>query len=285
MFNFSIIIPTFNSRKFIKSCLNSIFSQNYQDFEVIIVDNGSKDETLSFIKENYPQVILIENKMNLGTCKARNQGISVSKGEYILTLDCDIILEKDFFEKIVEFAKCSGRSIGSIQPKILNKDKKTIYSYGIYLSKLKRFYDIGKGRIDNGQFKNSEYIFGACSASALYRRQMLEEIKENDGYFDERFFFLVEDVDLAWRAQRNGWSAIFYPKAVCYHAGNSSSTNNKFRQYLCYRNRLYMLRKNEYFFGKIRLILLGFWYEILLFIYMMFTNKYFLLSFAKQVRP
>ena len=90
MAEISIVIITFDSERYIKSCLDSIWSQDYRDFEVIIVDNGSQDGTVDFIKENYLHCILIENKENLGACKARNQGIKIAQGKWILTLDCDI---------------------------------------------------------------------------------------------------------------------------------------------------------------------------------------------------
>ena len=250
----SIIVLTFNSIKFIKSCLDSVLAQDYKCLEVIVIDNGSIDGTVTFIKEEYPQLRLIENRNNLGAAKARNQGIEVSKGDWILTLDCDIILEKDFLKKIIEFISASGGSVGSFQPKILNIDKKIIYSCGIHLSWIRRFFDINKGKVNNQEFDTPQYIFGACSAAALYSRQMLEEIKEDTGYFDERFFFLVEDVDVAWRAQRKGWKAVFCPETICYHHGNSSKTDKKLRHYLCFRNRLSLVSKNENLLGKIRLI-------------------------------
>lgn len=274
MFKVSIIILTFNSIKFIKPCLDAVFAQDYQNFEVIIVDNGSNDGTVNLIKSNYPQIRLIENRKNLGTAKARNQAIEIARGKWILTVDCDIILKKGFLNNIMSFVKESEDSIGMFQPKILRMDKRTIYSCGIYLSKLRRFYDIGKDKIDNGKFNTSKYIFGACSATALYKRQMLEEIKEDTGHFDERFFFLVEDVDLAWRAQRKGWEALFCPSAVCYHFGNSSHYGKKFRQYLCFRNRYLMIFKNMSFGGKMKLTILSFWYEIFRFLYLLFTNRY-----------
>jgi GT2 family glycosyltransferase len=239
----SIIILTLNSIQFIKSCLDSVWVQNYQNIEVIIVDNGSKDGTVDFIRKNYPQVIVIENNKNLGACKARNQGIESAKGEWIITLDCDTTLEKDFFAKILKAINDSSLQIAIIQPKILKSNKKTIHSCGIYLSKLRRFYDMGKGKPDNGKFNRERYIFGASSAASLYNRKMLEEIKEETGYFDERFFFLVEDVDLALRAQAKGWKTLFYPQAVCYHTGNSSDTSKKLRQYFCWRNRELLLGK------------------------------------------
>jgi GT2 family glycosyltransferase len=273
MSKISIIVLTFNSIKFIKSCLDSVFNQDFQDFEVIVVDNSSKDGTVDFIKRNYLQVSLVENKKNLGAAKAKNQGIEVSRGKWILILDCDVILEKDFLKRIMSFVKEAGDSIGSFQPKVLNMDKKTIYSCGIYLSKLRRFYDIGKGKFDNGQFNISKYIFGACSAAALYKRQMLEEIKEDTGYFDERFFFLVEDVDLSWRAQRNGWKILYIPEAVCYHFGNSSGYDKKLRQYFCFRNRYFLILKNDNInvLKNISFVLL---YDLPRLFYLMLTNSY-----------
>lgn len=276
----SVIILTFNSIRFIKPCLDSVFSQGHQDLEVIVVDNASQDSTLDFVKENYSQVILIENKENLGAAKARNQGIEIAQGQWILTLDSDVILEKNFLNKISNCLKEHGESIAIFQPKILNMDKKTIYSCGIYLSKLRRFYDIGKGRLDNGYFNAAKHIFGACSAAAIFRKDVLEEIKEDTGYFDERFFFLVEDVDLAWRAQRRGRETLFCPEAICYHFGSSSGYDKKFRQYLCFRNRYLMMFKND---NKDITKWFSFMvYDITRICYLLYTNR-FVLKTLKSV--
>jgi len=272
MSEISIIILTFNSIKFVKSCLDSIFSQDRQNFETIVVDNGSNDGTTNFIKEKYPQVILIENKDNLGACKARNQGIEIARGKLVLTIDCDIVLERVFLSRIVEAIKIAPTYVGMIQPKILNFDKRTIYSCGIYLSWLRRFYDIGKGKFDNGQFDKPQYIFGACSAAALYRREMLEAIKEDIGYFDERFFFLVEDVDLAWRAQKKGWRTLYHPEAVCCHCGNSSSLNKSLRQFLCWRNRMFMLKK--YRLNRFKLTVIYLFYDLPRLFVLFLSNAY-----------
>jgi len=268
----TIIILTFNSIRYIKPCLDSVFAQDYQDFEVIVVDNGSTDSTVSFIKENRYPVILIENKENLGACKGRNQGIEVSKGEWILFLDCDAILEKNFLIKIIKLTGDSEDSIGIVQSKILNMDEKTIYSCGIFLSKFRRFYDIGKGKKDKGQFDRPRYVFGACSAAGFYKRKMLEDLKEETGYFDERFFFLVEDVDLAWRAQKKGWKALYYPVAICYHYGNSSSLDKVSRQFLCWRNRKFLLKK--YQLGRFKSVIISFFYDLPRLIFLFLTNPY-----------
>ena len=241
----SIIILTCNSSKFISRCLSSVFAQDYQDFEVILVDNGSSDNTVRLIRENYPGVILILNKTNQGAAKARNQGINIAQGNWILALDCDVVLEKCFLFNIEKAVKEAALDVGAVQSKILQSDRKTIYSVGIFVSSLRRFYDIGQGKKDTEKFDKAAYIFGACSAAALYRKDMLEAVKQGGNCFDERFFFLFEDVDLSWRAQNKKFKAIFCPGAVCYHHGNSSATPKKIRQYLCLRNRYYTLLKND----------------------------------------
>jgi len=241
----SIIVVTFNSVKFIKPCLDSIFSQGYKDLEVIVVDNGSIDQTPDFIKENYPKVRLIANQNNLGACRAKNQGIDIASGEWILTVDCDVVLEEGFIGEIMEFANNSGNALGMITPKILTPDGKKIFSCGIALSWLSRFHDIGKGSTDSQRFDVALPVFGACCAAALYRRKMLEEVKDRFGYFDQRFFFLFEDADLSWRAQKRGWLCMYYPRPRCFHSGNSSATDKKTRQILSFSNRLRAIFKNQ----------------------------------------
>lgn len=272
MIDISIIILTFNSEKFIVSCLDSIFRQEINPYEVIIVDNGSKDKTVSLIKNVYPNVFLIENNQNLGACIARNQGIKIAKGKWIVTLDCDIILEKDFISKVVQLLEILPSKIGAVQSKILNSNRKTVYSLGIFLSGFFRFYDIGKNNPASPLFAKVKHIFGVCCAAGIYNRKMLEDIKDDFGYFDQRFFFLVEDVDLALRARQKGWKALYYPQAVCYHAGNSSATNQKLRQYLCWRNRKILLKKCKCSYW--RLILISLVYEIPRFLFLFLTNFY-----------
>ncbi|PIQ87811.1 MAG: glycosyl transferase [Candidatus Omnitrophica bacterium CG11_big_fil_rev_8_21_14_0_20_43_6] len=241
----SVVVLTYNSRDYLKSCLDALFNQLSGDGEVVLVDNGSEDATPDFIKANYPRVRLIENSENLGAAKARNQGIEAAGGEWILTLDCDVVLEEGFMSKIVEFAKNSPDSTGMIQPKILSGDGTKIYSCGIYAAWLGRFYDIGKGSFDRSRFNRQAPVFGACCAAALYRRKMLETVKDRYGYFDQRFFFLFEDADLSWRAKRQGWVCRYYPEVKCYHQANSSATGQGIRQFLSFRNRQLTILKNQ----------------------------------------
>lgn len=250
----SVVIATYNSSSCIRQCLYSVINQDFRGLEVIVVDNGSKDGTPGLIRSFFPQVKLIENPVNKGASEARNQGIEVSSGKWAMTLDCDAYLETGFFLNLLRVIDKVPETIGAIQPKILNEHSTAIFSAGIFLSALRRFYDMGQGEPGDGRFVDSRPVFGVCAAAGVYRRIMLEDVKEKTGYFDERFFFLVEDVDLSWRAQRKGWQAMFYPQLVCYHRTNSSNTDRSTRKYLCFRNRLYMIAKNESLLGKLALI-------------------------------
>lgn len=270
----SVVVITFNSVRFIKQCLNSVFDQDESDFEVIVVDNGSCDGTTQLIETNFSQVNLIKNSSNLGACRARNQGIEAAMSKWILTLDCDVVLGKDFLAKIVEQAKDSPESVGMIQPKILNEDGSTIFSCGIFLSKARRFYDIGKGYSSGKAFNFKRAVLGACCAAAMYREDMLVALKEKTGFFDERFFFLVEDVDLAWRAYKKGWKTVFCLDAVCFHKGNSSGLDSKLRQYLCFRNRYYTILKNEGLKGYLEKVFPVLVYDIPRFLNLVITNPY-----------
>lgn len=270
----SIVILTCNSRKYIKACLDSVFIQDVRDAEVFVVDNASTDGTKEWIRESWPQVRLIENQSNLGASKARNQGIERSVGDWVLALDSDGVLENGFIEKFNAAQSWFAEDIGMVQPNVLDSDGKTVYSQGIYLSPLRRFFDLNRGKPGDFVGNGNKKIIGPCSAAAFYRRSMLEALKEKTGYFDERFFFLVEDTDLAWRAKRSGWKVLFDPEMVCFHTGNSAATNPRLRQYLSFRNRHWMIAKNESPLGKIVLFVISGPYELARIIFMALFNKY-----------
>jgi len=282
----SIILVTYNSSEYIGPCLDSIYAQDFRDYELIAIDNASKDTTKSIIKSRYPGVILIENAHNLGPSKARNQGIAKAKGEFILCLDSDVTLERDFLINIYRAIK-NKEHIGAVQPKVLKRNGKSIDTVGIFLSKNRRFYDIGRGQVDNGRFSRQKYVFGPSSAAALYKRKMLEEVRVNGEYFDEDFFFLVEDVDLAWRANRLGYKTIFSPEAICYHCGNSSKHNFYFRQCLSFRNRYFLMLKNDSLKALLKDIFFILPYEILRIPYFLVANRYSFraLSEIKELLP
>lgn len=275
----SIVIAGYNAGKYLSLCLDSIYKQTYKNFEIIFIDNGSIDDTASILKL-YPDVRLIDNADNRGFCIANNQGISIAKGSYILTLNSDIILDENFLTEMKRAIEAND--IVLFGAKILSNDGKTIDSSGLVLSWFYRFFDRGRGEIDRGQYDNQLDILGPCAAAALYRKDMLEDIKYKGEYFDEDFFFLGEDFDLAWRAKKKGRDARFVPKAVCYHARNSTGFNSSFRQYLSFRNRYFLLIKNLNL--NIGYLAVFFLYDIPRLIYMLLTNKYTCRALYEMIR-
>jgi GT2 family glycosyltransferase len=212
----------------------------------------------------------------LGFAKGNNIGINFAHGEYIFTINQDIILKDDYLEKVISRFEQIPDDFGSLSGKILRFDGKTIDSAGLIITKSRRFFDRGSGEIDSGQYDREQEVFGVCAASAIYRRKMLEKIQRISGhsFFDERFFLLLEDIDLAWRAIHAGYRSLYYPEAVCFHIRGGSVWKNTYKQYLSFRNRYFLLLKNEFsvniFLSMFRLL----FYDISRLVYMFLSNKY-----------
>nr|MBU1328183.1 glycosyltransferase family 2 protein [Candidatus Omnitrophota bacterium] len=276
MTNISIIIVTSDSGKYIESCLDSILSQDFKEYEIIVVDNGSKDSTIPIIRNKYSNIILIENLENFGPCKARNQGINKTRGKFVLCLDHDVKLLSNFLTNIYKAVE-SRNGIGAVGPKILMSDGKIIYSAGIHFSYLWRFHDIGDAKIDMPEFWHKKYVAGVSAAAVIYRREALETIKQDGEYFDEDFFYLFEDVDISWRLQKMGWKILYTPDAACLHVSGKSRKKDKFSQYLSMRNRYLAIIKNESLFSLPKLFVIFFIYDLWRNMLMFITNaRYFL---------
>jgi len=214
----SVIILNYNKKDYLVTCLVSVMKQIYKNIEIIITDNGSSDGSQTIVREYCPSVKLIENKDTdyFNCCRARNKGIKLSKGEYILSLDNDTILESNFVEEMIKAIELHEK-IGMVSGKILLMDKKTIYSTGIFPSRSRRATERGNGECDIGQYEKLEYIFGPTGAVSFFKRGMLEDIKINDEYFDERAPWGYDDLDLCWRANLYGWKGLYAPTAIAYH--------------------------------------------------------------------
>lgn len=251
----SIVIVNWNGKKYIIQCLEAVFKQTYRDFEVIVVDNGSTDGSDRLIESYSPRIRLIRNSANAGFSKANNQGIKCSKGEFILLLNTDAIMEPDFLREVVKAAKSDER-IGLVTGKILKQapesGKKVIDSTGHTGSRYRRFSDRGGDEEDKGQYDTCGYVFGVCAACGLYKMLMLEDISIDGEYLDESFFLYYEDVDLGWRAQLRGWKAYYTPRAVSYHVRGGSSLQEHLGRCFDYRNWHLMVFKNDSLFNIVK---------------------------------
>lgn len=283
----TIIITTWNSQKFLPSCLKSIFAQTAKDFSVAIIDNGSTDGTIDYVRKNYPQISVHLNLKNLGFAYANNQGIKMGNSKYIMLCNHDVILENDFLEKLVATIECNdevasaGGKILKAQwsnnplPKFVPTD--IIDSCGIRLTRSHKMMDLGAGEKDVGQRNILKEVFGTSGALVLYRFSALQEIKYNNQWLDEDFFSYKVDVDIAWRLRLAGYKAVYNPSAVAYHfRGVDKKDNRKNRlpinNQLSYKNHLLSIVKNQTFINLIIYSPLILGYEIGKFIYLLLTE-------------
>jgi GT2 family glycosyltransferase len=235
----SVVIVNYNGRRFLGDCLQSLYAQTYQNLEILVVDNGSSDDSVEYLKSCHPDVIIIENASNLGFAGGVNAGIRHSRGSFICTLNNDTWADCHCIEQLTAEITTDDRT-GMCATKMLFPDQR-INSTGICLSRSGAAWDRGMFEEDTGQYNAREEIFGPCAGAALYRKKMLDEI----GLFDEDFFLYMEDVDLAVRGQLAGWKCIFVPGAVVYHYhGGTAGVMSDLAIYHQNRNILWVPVKN-----------------------------------------
>src|SRR5579863_10247553 len=229
----SVTLVTYNSGRFIKRCLESVLEQKYPNLEVIIVDNASTDGTVDLLEPFADVCRIYYNDKNIGFAAAQNQAIALAGGEWILTLNPDVLLLPNFIQALVEAGQVDPKA-GSVCGKLLTilssfdlPDKQLVDSTGIYFTPNLRHLDRGSQEVDNGHYLNFDYVFGATAAAALYRRQMIEDISVFGEFFDPDFFVYREDADVAWRAQLMGWRCMYTPMARGYHVRNVLPGNRR----------------------------------------------------------
>ncbi|HLF24916.1 MAG TPA: glycosyltransferase family 2 protein [Anaerolineae bacterium] len=237
----SIILLNWNGLRYLPACLAAIHSQTYTDFEVILVDNGSTDGSIAWLKERFPEVRLICNEKNRGFAEANNQAIRTSQASYIVTLNNDTRVDPGWLAALVAAADGSPQ-VGMCASKMVFADRPDmINSTGISLDPVGIAWDRRGGEPDDDCEAEPVEVFGPCAGAALYRRAMLEQI----GLFDEDFFAYLEDVDLAWRARLAGWRCLYIPAARVYHIHSATAIEGSaFKHRLLGRNKVWLIAKN-----------------------------------------
>ncbi|MBQ7563710.1 MAG: glycosyltransferase family 2 protein [Lachnospiraceae bacterium] len=236
-----VIIPNYNGLKFIENCLLSISKQTLSNFDTIVVDNDSTDGSAELIRERFPWVHLIRLKKNYGFARAANEGIRHSEAEYVVLLNNDTVVNKNFIENLYK-AIDNKKDVFSYQAKMVNLyNKEVMDSAGDLYCMFGWAFSVGKDK-PVSEFTKDRAIFSACGGAAIYRRSILDEI----GLFDERHFCYLEDVDLGYRARLFGYQNRFCPDAVVYHAGSGTtgSRHNPFKVRLSAGNNIFLIYKN-----------------------------------------
>lgn len=237
----TVIIPNYNGKHLLKTCLDSIKAQSRADFVTMVIDNGSTDGSVEYIRREYPWVKLVERDRNYGFCNAVNTGIHMSETGYVLLLNNDTEADKDFVKELYH-AITRDRRIFSVSSKMIN------YHHRELMDDAGDMYSIIGWQFQRGVGREEKYyqapaaVFSSCAGAAIYRREIFERI----GYFDENHFAYLEDMDIGYRAKIYGYRNLFCPSAVVYHVGSATSGSkyNEFKVRHSSRNSVYLNYKN-----------------------------------------
>ena len=223
----SVIIVNYNGVHYLKECLDSLRQKlNEVSFEIIIIDNNSKDESCSFIKQNFPEVVLIESKINYGFGKGNNKAVQFAQGDYLLLINNDTIV-LDQLQPILETLK-SDTSIGVVGINMRNANQEYISAAGVLPSyksmfQFKKLLDLGT-EFQQGNFTKNQYQVGWLVGSfLLLSKKVYQEI---DG-FDPNYFMYVEDVDFCKKISDKGYKVLFLPKFSYIHFVGFSKIKNE----------------------------------------------------------
>lgn len=229
----TVVIPNWNGRYLLEICLKSLEKQSFSDFDVMIVDNGSTDESVKFIRKNFPKIGVLELNRNFGFARAVNEGIKNSYGRYLVLLNNDTEADKDYIRYLVEAAD-RHEEAGFVAAKMLQFDNRNIIdSAGDAVDVVGHSYNIGLGQEDGPEFNKAGEIFLATAGGSLFKREVFEQA----GYFDEDYHTYMEDIDLCLRAQFQGFKGWYEPKAVLYHIRKATSSKiGRLSEYWHFRN-------------------------------------------------
>lgn len=241
-----------NSASDLQDCLPALAQQSYRNLELIVVDNASADESLELVATAFPDARVIRNAVNEGFCRAHNQAIRYSRGEYYLALNPDVTMQPGYVSALVgalEARPCCGMAGGKLLLRAKDGQPKSIDSTGLYIDRRRRQYLRGHREADCGQYDHDGEVFGLDGAAPIYRKAMLDDIEVGGQPFDESFFAHKEDVDLAWRARLLGWRAWYVHEAQAFHRrsfrpGHRKPVASAIRVHAV-KNRYLLLLKNE----------------------------------------
>ncbi|WP_138755229.1 glycosyltransferase family 2 protein [Paenibacillus sinopodophylli] len=244
----SVCIVTYNSADDIGNCIEAVLLQTFPVERIVVIDNASTDGTAERVKPYTNNVHFIANKINNGFAGGQNQAIRQTRSDYVLVLNPDVTLDPDYLTEIIRIME-QNQSIGSATGQLVfASNRKVMDSAGLGMKRTRNAYDLAAGELAVN-WSETRQVFGVSGAAAVYRRTMIDDISYDGQFFDEHFFAYKEDVDVAWRARRLGWTACYIPAAYAVHhrgwkKGGRSSVPLFVRQH-SYQNRFFALLKNE----------------------------------------
>ena len=244
----AIVILNWNGKKFLEKFLPSVVASVYANKSIIVADNASTDDSITFLQATYPQISILQNPTNEGFAKGYNTALKQVDADYYVLLNSDVEVDKNWIAPVIELME-ADTAIAACQPKILAYSNKSQFEYagasGGWLDKFG--YPFMRGRIfddceiDNGQYDEPQQCFWASGASLFVRSKVYHQMNG----LDEFFFAHQEEIDLCWRLQLAGYKVFVQPQSVVYHVGGGTlPKGNSRKTFLNFRNNLIMLAKN-----------------------------------------
>jgi GT2 family glycosyltransferase len=235
----SVIIPNYNGQRFLPTLLNALDRQTLRDFETIVIDDASTDDSVALIESHYPDVRLIVNRKNMGFVASCNAAADVADGRILVLLNSDTEPEPGWLEALAKAVVANPQAAIVASKLLLFDEREKIHSAGDLMGVDGIPINRGVWQIDRSQFDGETAIFSGCAGASAYRRDVWEAL----GGFDEDFWMYLEDVDLAFRARLLGWETIFAPEARIYHH-LSANAGDTLASYYVGRNTIWNIAKN-----------------------------------------
>lgn len=285
----TISLLTWNGQKYLPWLLKSLSEQSFKDWELLVLDNASTDQSTDIIREYYPKARIIKQKQNIGFAKGHNLLINWSNSDYVFVLNQDVILESNYLRELVDFLE-SNQQAASCAGKLMYWDfdsglkTKIIDSYGLKIDKKREVIDNHQGQQEISI--NNQEVFGLSATATLYRRQALDivagqPVANHLQYFDEDFFAYKEDIDLAWRLRLFAWenwlistTKAYHHRSVAKHKNIRESRQHRgFANKLSYRNHLMLIYKNSFYQNLFKDFFAIKWYEFKKFLYLLIFER------------
>ncbi|SMC94255.1 glycosyltransferase family 2 protein [Pedobacter nyackensis] len=244
----AVVILNWNGKALLEQFLPSVLKSEYANLQIVVGDNASTDDSIAFIKANYPEIRLIQNDHNYGFAGGYNQLLSQIEADYYVLLNSDVEVPENWIQPVIA-AMEADHAIAVAQPKIKWQKNKHMFEYagaaGGYLDL--HGFPFCRGRVfdtveaDMGQYNDQIEIFWASGAALFIKSKCWKEV----GGLDTDFFAHMEEIDLCWRLKNRGYKVIYCPDAEIYHVGGGSlDANNPYKSYLNFRNNLILMQKN-----------------------------------------
>lgn len=236
----AVIIPNYNGLKYLAPCIEALDAQDTGDFSVCVVDNGSNDGSVGFLKER-PDIKSIFLDKNYGFCKAVNEGVLAAAEPFVILLNNDTVPDKSFVSSLIKAVDGRNRVFSAASCMLTADGTGTLDGAGDLYSALGWAFARGKGK-NAANYDKECRIFSACAGAAIYQRELFVSL----GLLDEAHFAYLEDMDIGFRARIRGYESIYCPsaKVVHYGSGTTGSMHNEFKVRISARNNAYLLRKN-----------------------------------------